>query len=161
MAPLLALLCLLQLGPGRRLGKRGYWGSVGVAGAARSSQRVKGTTSTCPCLIWPVFPFAPVFPTPAGLADLSCSQNVNIDGGNFTLSHGWAPGSLLIYSCPLGRYPSPAWRQCQSNGVWHTPRSSSLPTLRSSRMVKAICKRESLWAMGFEECPPVSAQGFY
>lgn len=90
MAPLLALLALLQLGP--------------------------------------------------GLAALSCPQNVNIVGGNFTLSRGWAPGSVLIYSCPLGRYPSPAWRECQSNGQWQTPRASSLPTLRSSRLAKAVCK---------------------
>lgn len=90
MAPLLALLALLQLGP--------------------------------------------------GLAALSCPQNVNIVGGNFTLSSGWAPGSVLIYSCPLGRYPSPAWRECQSNGQWQTPRASSLPTLRSSRLAKAVCK---------------------
>lgn len=90
MAPLLALLALLQLGP--------------------------------------------------GLAALSCPQNVNIVGGNFTLSSGWAPGSVLIYSCPLGRYPSPAWRECQSNGQWQTPRASSLPTLRSSRSAKAVCK---------------------
>ncbi|XP_021074213.1 complement C2 [Mus pahari] len=75
-----------------------------------------------------------------GLAALSCTKNVNISGGNFTLSHGWAPGSLLIYSCPLGRYPSPAWRKCQSNGQWQTPKSSSLFPLRSSRMVKAVCK---------------------
>lgn len=75
-----------------------------------------------------------------GLAALHCPQNVNIDGGNFTLSHGWAPGSLLIYSCPLGRYPSPAWRECQSNGQWQTPRSSSLPSMRSSRLTKAVCK---------------------
>lgn len=90
MAPLLALLALLQLGP--------------------------------------------------GLAALSCPQNVNIVGGNFTLSRGWAPGSVLIYSCPLGKYPSPAWRECQSNGQWQTPRASSLPTLRSSRLAKAVCK---------------------
>lgn len=90
MAPLLALLALLQLGP--------------------------------------------------GLAALSCPQNVNIVGGNFTLSRGWAPGSVLIYSCPLGRYPSPAWRECQSDGQWQTPRASSLPTLRSSRLAKAVCK---------------------
>nr|AAN72414.1 complement component C2 [Rattus norvegicus] len=75
-----------------------------------------------------------------GLAALSCPQNVNIVGGNFTLSRGWAPGSVLIYSCPLGRYPSPAWRECQSNGQWQTPRASSLPTLRSSRLAKAVCK---------------------
>lgn len=91
MAPLLALLALLQLGP--------------------------------------------------GLAALSCPQNVNIVGGNFTLSRGWAPGSVLIYSCPLGKYPSPAWRECQSNGQWQTPRAtSSLPTLRSSPLAKAVCK---------------------
>ncbi|XP_055447979.1 complement C2 [Psammomys obesus] len=75
-----------------------------------------------------------------GLSASSCPQNVNIVGGNFTLSHGWAPGSLLTYSCPLGSYPSPPWRQCQSNGQWQTPRSSSLPTLRSPRWVKAVCK---------------------
>lgn len=75
-----------------------------------------------------------------GLAALSCPQNVNIVGGNFTLSRGWAPGSVLIYSCPLGRYPSPAWRECQSDGQWQTPRASSLPTLRSSRLAKAVCK---------------------
>lgn len=70
-----------------------------------------------------------------------CSSDLDIVGGNFTLSRGWAPGSVLIYSCPLGKYPSPAWRECQSNGQWQTPRAtSSLPTLRSSRLAKAVCK---------------------
>ncbi|GAB1300954.1 Complement C2 [Apodemus speciosus] len=77
MAPLLALLCLLQLG--------------------------------------------------TGLAALSCPQNVNIAGGNFTLSHGWAPGSLLIYSCPLVckpiRCPAPASFE---NGIY-VPRLGSYP----------------------------------
>nr|KAF6504389.1 complement factor B [Rousettus aegyptiacus] len=62
----------------------------------------------------------------------SCPQNVKISGGNFTLSHGWAPGSVLIYSCPLGYYPSPASRLCLSNGQWQT--------LRATRFTKAVCK---------------------
>nr|KAF6504390.1 complement factor B [Rousettus aegyptiacus] len=66
----------------------------------------------------------------------SCPQNVKISGGNFTLSHGWAPGSVLIYSCPLGYYPSPASRLCLSNGQWQT--------LRATRFTKAVCKRKAL-----------------
>lgn len=65
----------------------------------------------------------------------SCPQNVQILGGNFTLSNGWAPGSVLIYSCPLGRYPSPASLLCLSHGQWQTP--------RSTRLTKAVCKREA------------------
>lgn len=76
-------------------------------------------------------------PTSTGLAEAtpSCPQNVQISGGNFTLSHGWAPGSVLIYSCPLGRYPSPASRLCTSRGQWQT--------LRYTRLTKAVCKREA------------------
>ncbi|XP_049745137.1 complement C2 [Elephas maximus indicus] len=62
----------------------------------------------------------------------SCPQNVNISGGTFTLSHGWAPGSLLTYSCPLGHYPSPVSLMCKSNGQWQTP--------RATRLTKAVCK---------------------
>lgn len=63
----------------------------------------------------------------------SCPQNVNISGGGtFMLSHGWAPGSILTYSCPLGYYPFPASRLCKSNGQWQT--------LRSTRLTKAVCK---------------------
>ncbi|XP_066118215.1 complement C2 [Saccopteryx bilineata] len=62
----------------------------------------------------------------------SCPQDVQISGGSFTLSHGWAPGSVLVYSCPPGRYPSPASRLCLSSGQWRTPRSAP------SR--KAVCK---------------------
>ncbi|MBZ3889200.1 Complement C2 [Sciurus carolinensis] len=65
----------------------------------------------------------------------SCPQNVNISGGTFTLSHGWAPGSLLTYSCPQGSYPVPASRLCKSNGQWQTPRST-----RSIRLTKAVCR---------------------
>ncbi|XP_027244611.1 complement C2 isoform X2 [Cricetulus griseus] len=75
-----------------------------------------------------------------GLATDFCPQNVNISGGTFTLSHGWAPGSLLIYSCPPGSYPVPAWRRCLSNGQWQTPRTGPLSTLRASRFLRAVCK---------------------
>uniref|UniRef100_A0A2K6A4Y2 Complement C2 n=1 Tax=Mandrillus leucophaeus TaxID=9568 RepID=A0A2K6A4Y2_MANLE len=73
-----------------------------------------------------------LYPGPADLAT-SCPQNVNISGGTFTLSHGWAPGSLLIYSCPQGLYPSPTSRLCKSSGQWQTPRAT-----RS--LTKAVCK---------------------
>ncbi|XP_074092768.1 complement C2 isoform X2 [Macrotis lagotis] len=63
----------------------------------------------------------------------SCSRNVKIGGGNFTLSNGWAPGSLLTYTCPLGRYPHPvSSRLCNSNGQWKSPGASG--------GTKAICK---------------------
>ncbi|XP_012509132.1 PREDICTED: complement C2 isoform X1 [Propithecus coquereli] len=73
----------------------------------------------------------PLYQGPAA-AVLSCPQNVNISGGTFTLSHGWAPGSLLTYSCPQGYYPSPASRLCKSSGQWQTP--------RATRLTKAVCK---------------------
>ncbi|CAK7311286.1 Complement C2 [Vulpes lagopus] len=73
----------------------------------------------------------PLYPGLAAAAP-SCPQNVNISGGTFTLSHGWAPGSVLTYSCPPGRYPSPASRLCKSNGQWQT--------LRSTQLTKAVCK---------------------
>ncbi|XP_029413748.1 complement C2 isoform X2 [Nannospalax galili] len=75
-----------------------------------------------------------------GLAALSCPQNVNISDGTFTLSHGWAPGSLLTYSCPLGSYPSPAWRLCKNNGQWQTPGISWQSTRRPTQWVKAVCR---------------------
>ncbi|ELW61880.1 complement C2 [Tupaia chinensis] len=62
----------------------------------------------------------------------SCPQNVNISGGTFTLSHGWAPGSLLVYSCPQGFYPVPVSRLCKSNGQWQTK--------GSTRLVRAVCR---------------------
>ncbi|XP_051852204.1 complement C2 [Antechinus flavipes] len=63
----------------------------------------------------------------------SCSRNVKILGGNFTLSNGWVPGSLLIYTCPLGRYPYPvSSRLCNSNGQWKS--------LGRSEVTKAVCK---------------------
>ncbi|CAK6447148.1 unnamed protein product [Pipistrellus nathusii] len=62
----------------------------------------------------------------------SCPRNVNISGGSFTLSRGWAPGSVLVYSCPPGRYPVPASRLCLGSGRWQTPRAPPL--------ARAVCK---------------------
>lgn len=67
-------------------------------------------------------------------ASPACPQNVNISGGTFTLSHGWAPGSILTYSCPLGHYPSPATRLCNQKGQWQTPGSTKL------KLIRAVCK---------------------
>lgn len=74
----------------------------------------------------------PLYPGLATAAP-SCPQNVNIAGGSFTLSNGWAPGSILTYSCPLGYYPFPvASRLCNSNGQWQIP--------RATRSTKPVCK---------------------
>ncbi|XP_043857219.1 complement C2 [Dromiciops gliroides] len=70
-----------------------------------------------------------LLPLYAGLSvtSPSCSRNVKILGGNFTLSNGWAPGSLLTYTCPLGRYPYPvSSRLCNSNGQWKSPGASEV-----------------------------------
>lgn len=103
--------------------------------------RVKQTISSA-FLFSSVLSFSAAFlshiPMSPGLATaaLSCPKNVNISGGSFTLSNGWSPGSILTYSCPLGRYPYPVvTRLCKSNGQWQIP--------RSTRSTKAICKRES------------------
>ncbi|XP_037375327.1 complement C2 [Talpa occidentalis] len=76
----------------------------------------------------------PLYPGSAAVSP-SCPQNVNISGGTFTLSHGWAPGSILTYSCPLGHYPSPAMRLCKKNGQWETPQATRL------KPTKPACKK--------------------
>lgn len=138
MDPLMALLCLLPLYPGRSKGGR-------MLGSSRRDRATRLSFHACnrESLLLPLShlrlpsSFLCRVPMPTGLAEAtpSCSRNVNIAGGNFTLSQGWAPGSVLIYSCPLGRYPSPATRLCLSNGQWQT--------LRSTRLTKAVCKREA------------------
>uniref|UniRef100_A0A7N5K3Y8 Complement C2 n=3 Tax=Ailuropoda melanoleuca TaxID=9646 RepID=A0A7N5K3Y8_AILME len=94
------------------------------------------SASLCPKVdtMDPLMAFLCLLPLYPGLAAEapSCSRNVNISGGTFTLSHGWAPGSVLTYSCPLGRYPVPASRLCKSNGQWQS--------LRSTQLTKAVCK---------------------
>lgn len=74
----------------------------------------------------------PLYPGSSAVVP-SCPRNVNISGGTFTLSHGWAPGSILTYSCPLGYYPVPATRLCKLNGQWQT-------SPRSSQLTKAVCR---------------------
>ncbi|XP_067416358.1 complement C2 [Emydura macquarii macquarii] len=56
----------------------------------------------------------------------SCGQDVAIRNGQFTLSDGYRPGSVLTYSCPPGCYPYPvSSRLCQANGRWTSLRSPS------------------------------------
>lgn len=123
------------------------WGPVGGAAAAPMSFYA-GNSLLLPfsylqapglgysaCLPSPFLCFVPM-PTGLAAAAPSCPQNVKISGGSFTVSHGWAPGSVLTYSCPPGRYPSPAYRLCLSNGRWQTPGSAP--------GTKAVCKREVL-----------------
>lgn len=93
------------------------------------------------------------YPTGSIAITPSCHKNVNISGGTFTLSQGWAPGSILTYSCPLGYYPVPATRLCKLNGQWQT-------SSRSGRLTKAICKREislALTSVPLAASPALSA----
>uniref|UniRef100_A0A8C9V7P8 C3/C5 convertase n=1 Tax=Scleropages formosus TaxID=113540 RepID=A0A8C9V7P8_SCLFO len=55
-------------------------------------------------------------------------QNLSIVGGNYTLSDGTNPNSLLTYSCLEGYYPFPTqMRQCQRSGRWYPPLKKSKP----------------------------------
>ncbi|MEQ2309767.1 hypothetical protein AMECASPLE_001955 [Ameca splendens] len=49
-----------------------------------------------------------------------CTENdLQIQGGNYTLSRDLDKDSLLIYHCQEGYYPYPALtRICQPNGSW-------------------------------------------
>ncbi|KAJ7317375.1 hypothetical protein JRQ81_003537 [Phrynocephalus forsythii] len=75
----------------------------------------------------------------------SCPTDLSIRGGTFSLSDGYRPGSILLYSCPPGNYPYPTRsRVCQSDGKW-TPMTShsGIPTnLAQCRVIR---------------CPPQSA----
>ncbi|XP_063076786.1 complement factor b, like [Engraulis encrasicolus] len=47
------------------------------------------------------------------LARRNCSDiNLTLRGGDYTLSQGLEPGSLLVYSCPDGYYPPVKSRRC-------------------------------------------------
>lgn len=84
----------------------------------------------CPLMV--LLCLLPLYPGSA-VSGPSCPQNVNISRGTFTLSNGWAPGSILTYFCPLGYYPVPATRLCKHNGQWQTPQGAS-------RLTKAACR---------------------
>ncbi|XP_010791795.1 complement factor B-like [Notothenia coriiceps] len=46
-------------------------------------------------------------------------ENMEIEGGHYTLTKQLQKGSLLIYHCPEGYYPYPVvTRLCQHNGSW-------------------------------------------
>uniref|UniRef100_A0A3Q3SNT6 C3/C5 convertase n=1 Tax=Mastacembelus armatus TaxID=205130 RepID=A0A3Q3SNT6_9TELE len=55
-----------------------------------------------------------------GEVQSSCrEENMQIQGGSYTLTKQLNIGSMLIYQCPDGYYPSPALtRLCQANGTW-------------------------------------------
>ncbi|XP_075343488.1 complement factor B-like [Odontesthes bonariensis] len=50
----------------------------------------------------------------------NCSEeNLEIRGGNYTLTKENSPGSLLVFYCPDGYYPYPHFRHvCQPTGRW-------------------------------------------
>ncbi|XP_045896050.1 complement factor B-like [Micropterus dolomieu] len=55
-------------------------------------------------------------------------ENIQIEGGQYTLTKQLVSGSLLIYSCPEGYYPHPTLtRVCQLNGTWRPPPKRFLP----------------------------------
>ncbi|XP_073680381.1 complement factor B-like isoform X1 [Garra rufa] len=57
-------------------------------------------------------------PSSMSKSDSLCpKENLNITGGSFVLSKGYAHGSLLRYICPNGYYPSVRSRHCQY-GLW-------------------------------------------
>lgn len=131
MDPLMVVLCLLPLYPGRNRGGE----DAGVSWVRLVPPRLSFLFSSVPSFFSPFLCHALV-PTGLATAAPSCPQNVNIAGGSFTLSNGWAPGSILTYSCPLGYYPFPvASRLCNSNGQWQIP--------RATRSTKPVCKREA------------------
>lgn len=57
-------------------------------------------------------------------------ENMQIEGGTYKLTKQLQEGSRLIYSCPTGYYPDPAWKYlCQANGSW-TPAPKTVPRQR-------------------------------
>ncbi|XP_030009167.1 complement factor B-like [Sphaeramia orbicularis] len=46
-------------------------------------------------------------------------RNLEIEGGNYTLTKQLQSGSTVVYHCPEGYYPYPAIRRCQLNNRWN------------------------------------------
>ncbi|XP_047463236.1 complement factor B-like [Mugil cephalus] len=65
------------------------------------------------------------------MGDVHCNcpeDNIQIEGGNFTLTKGLQRDSILVYSCREGYYPYPAsHRVCQANDRWNPPPKKFLP----------------------------------
>ncbi|MFT7802040.1 complement factor B, partial [Arapaima gigas] len=50
------------------------------------------------------------------------SEGLAIVGGNYTLTNGMKPRSMLTYNCPEGHYPFPSLvRYCANSGRWNPP----------------------------------------
>ncbi|KAG9338212.1 hypothetical protein JZ751_026965 [Albula glossodonta] len=60
----------------------------------------------------------------------NCSDtNVSIKNGSYILSNGLEPGSMLVYNCDEGFYPSPTLsRRCHWSGRWNPPPDKRHPT---------------------------------
>ncbi|XP_043939155.1 complement C2-like [Protopterus annectens] len=72
----------------------------------------------------------------ADTGELQCSNDVEIEGGNFTLSDGYSVGSILTYHCPEGFYPYPLRnRVCQKTGRW-----TILTERNYRRILRPLCK---------------------
>ncbi|XP_077361196.1 complement factor B-like isoform X2 [Festucalex cinctus] len=70
----------------------------------------------------------------AGEVRSDCTEdNVQIDGGHYTLSKGLNVSSVLVYHCPEGFYPYPfKRRKCQLSDTWsgEGPKSSQRQTCK-------------------------------
>uniref|UniRef100_A0A3B4ZS29 C3/C5 convertase n=1 Tax=Stegastes partitus TaxID=144197 RepID=A0A3B4ZS29_9TELE len=68
---------------------------------------------------------------PTGEVRCDCTEtNMQIQGGNYTLTKRLETGSILVYNCPEGYYPYPhLTRLCQPNGSWR-PAPRRFPTQR-------------------------------
>lgn len=52
---------------------------------------------------------------------------MEMEGGTYQLSQQLQEGSRLVYTCPRGLYPHPAWTHlCLANGSW-TPAVTTFP----------------------------------
>ncbi|XP_066501792.1 complement factor B-like [Hoplias malabaricus] len=65
---------------------------------------------------------------------LCSDSNLNITGGNFTLSNGYKEDSILKYYCPQGYYPYPTKKRECSSGKW-TP----VPSKRLAQCKRITC----------------------
>uniref|UniRef100_A0A669EIE7 C3/C5 convertase n=1 Tax=Oreochromis niloticus TaxID=8128 RepID=A0A669EIE7_ORENI len=66
----------------------------------------------------------------AGVRCACPESNLQMQGGNYTLSNNLERGSMLVYHCPEGYYPYPAiTRLCQANNSWR-PRPKRFPAQR-------------------------------
>nr|AYU71031.1 complement factor B [Oreochromis niloticus] len=66
----------------------------------------------------------------AGVRCACPESNLQMQGGNYTLSNNLERGSMLVYHCPEGYYPYPAiTRLCQANDSWR-PRPKRFPPQR-------------------------------